>query len=143
MNPTHAAFFDLPEARILRSIVTRPEFLPQFELLSRLECPAVQAVIWDIEPLIEQFDPANRNRAIQSVGALIGDVLTARGFRIARDSRGEKKRGRVRKARFVKSGTIWELPAHAESRDPDFEKTMEIADEIMDEYRDTLSALAQ
>jgi putative addiction module antidote len=27
--------------------------------------------------------------------------------------------------------------------DPDFEKTMETADEIMDEYRDTLAALAK
>jgi putative addiction module antidote len=27
--------------------------------------------------------------------------------------------------------------------DPDFERTMEIADEIMDEYRDTLAALAK
>ena len=27
--------------------------------------------------------------------------------------------------------------------DPDFEKTMEIVDEIIDEYRDTLSALAK
>jgi putative addiction module antidote len=27
--------------------------------------------------------------------------------------------------------------------DPDFEKTIEIADEIMDEYRDTLAALAK
>ena len=27
--------------------------------------------------------------------------------------------------------------------DPDFEKTMEIADEIMDEYEDTLAALAK
>jgi putative addiction module antidote len=27
--------------------------------------------------------------------------------------------------------------------DPDFEKTMEIAEEIMDEYRDTLTALAK
>ena len=26
--------------------------------------------------------------------------------------------------------------------DPDFEKTMNIADEVMDEYRDTLAALA-
>ena len=143
MNPTHAAFFDRPEAKVLASIVVRPENIPQFELLSRLECPAVQAVIWDIEPIIEKFDPATRNRAIQSVGALIGDLLIARGFRIARDSRGEKRRGRVRKARFVKSGTIWELPSHAEKRDPDFEKTMEIADEIMDEYRDTLAALAK
>ena len=27
--------------------------------------------------------------------------------------------------------------------DPDFEQTMEIADEVMDEYRDTLAALAK
>ena len=27
--------------------------------------------------------------------------------------------------------------------DPDFEKTMQIADEIMDEYRDTLATLAK
>ena len=27
--------------------------------------------------------------------------------------------------------------------DPDFEKTMDLADEIMDEYRDTLAALAK
>jgi putative addiction module antidote len=27
--------------------------------------------------------------------------------------------------------------------DPDFERTMEIAEEIMDEYRDTLAALAK
>jgi len=27
--------------------------------------------------------------------------------------------------------------------DPDFEKTMDIADEVMDEYRDTLAALAK
>jgi putative addiction module antidote len=27
--------------------------------------------------------------------------------------------------------------------DPDFEKTMNIADEVMDEYRDTLAALAK
>jgi len=27
--------------------------------------------------------------------------------------------------------------------DPDFERTMEIADELMDEYRDTLAALAK
>jgi len=27
--------------------------------------------------------------------------------------------------------------------DPDFEKTMNLADEIMDEYRDTLAALAK
>ena len=32
---------------------------------------------------------------------------------------------------------------HALPYDPDFEKTIEIADQVMDEYRDTLAALAK
>jgi hypothetical protein len=141
MNPSHAAFFDRPEAKPLKQALTRPELLPQYELLSRLEMPAVQAAIWDIEPIIEQFDPATRNHAIQSSGALIGDLLTARGFRIARDSRGEKKRGRVRKARFVKSGTIWELPS--EAANSHHEKVAAIMDDLMVRYRSTLTELAK
>ena len=41
---------------------------------------------------------------------------------------------------------ITELPGggfQALPYDPDFEKTMEIVDEIIDEYRDTLAALAK
>ncbi|KQP94142.1 hypothetical protein ASF60_13655 [Methylobacterium sp. Leaf113] len=141
MNPSHAAFFERPEARLLKDKLTRPEMLPQYELLSRLEIPAVQAAIWDIEPILEQFDPATRNYAIQSSGALIGDIMASRGFRIARDARGEKRRGRVRKARFVKSGTIWELPMQAD--DDHRKKVASIMDDIMIRYRDTLAELAK
>lgn len=41
---------------------------------------------------------------------------------------------------------ITELPGggfQATPYDPDFEQTMQIADEIMDEYKDTLAALAK
>jgi putative addiction module antidote len=41
---------------------------------------------------------------------------------------------------------ITELPGggfQALPYDPDFERTMEIADEVMDKYRDTLAALAK
>lgn len=41
---------------------------------------------------------------------------------------------------------VTELPGggfQALPYDPDFEKTMEIVDEIIDEYRDTLAALAK
>jgi hypothetical protein len=141
MNASHAAFFERPEAQSLKQALTRPEILPQYELLCRLEMPAVQAVVWDIEPIIEQFDPVTRNHAIQSAGALIGDLLTARGFRIARDSRGEKKRGRVRKARFVKSGTVWELPSEATSEHR--KKVAAIMEDIMVRYRSTLTELAK
>lgn len=141
MNASHAAFFDRSEARSLKDTLTRPEMLPQYELLSKLEIPAIQAVIWDIEPIIETFDAGTRNHAIQSSGALIGELLTARGFRIARDANGEKRRGRVRKARFVKSGTIWELPAQpgGEHRD----KVAAIMEDIMVRYRTTLTELAK
>jgi hypothetical protein len=141
MNPSHAAFFERPEAQPLKEALNRPELLPQYELLSRIEMPAVQAAVWDIEPIIEKLDPAIRNHAIQSSGALIGDLLSARGFRIARDSRGGKKRGRVRKARFVKSGTIWELPSDAANSHR--EKVAAIMDDIMVRYRSTLTELAK
>lgn len=141
MNASHAAFFERPDAQSLKEALTRPELVPQYELLSRLEMPAVQAAIWDIEPIIEQFDPAIRNHAIQSAGALIGDLLTSRGFRIARDSRGEKRRGRVRKARFVKSGTIWEPPAEGDSDHR--RKVAAIMEKIIVDYRTTLTELAK
>lgn len=141
MNASHAAFFDRPEARPLKEALTRPEMLPQYELLSKLEIPAVQAAVWEIEPIIEKFDDGTRNHAIQSSGALIGELLSARGFRIARDARGEKRRGRVRKARFVKSGTIWELPAQPGSEHRT--KVEAIMDEIMVRYRTTLTELAK
>ena len=141
MNASHAAFFDRPEAAPLKEIVIRHEKIPQYELLSRLDIPAVQAVVWDIEPIIESFDPATRNHAIQSTGALIGDLLTARGFRVARDARGEKRRGRVRKAKFVKSGTIWELPVGSDNGHA--EKVAAIMDTIMERYRNTLTELAK
>ena len=141
MNRSHAAFFERPEAKPIEKALTRPEVIPQYELLSRLEIPAVQAVVWDIEPMLEGFDEATRNHAIQSSGALIGDILTKRGFRIARGRRGEKKRGRVRKARFVKSGTIWERPTDMESGHR--ERFDAIVEDIMVRYRSTLEELAK
>jgi hypothetical protein len=141
MNRTHAAFFKRPEAPRIKEILTRPELVQQYELLSRIELPAVQAVVWDLEPLLEGLDEAARNHAIQSSGALIGDILTERGFRIARGRRGEKKRGRVRKARFVKSGTIWEPPPERQS---EHRKRFDaIVEDIMVRYRTTLEELAK
>jgi hypothetical protein len=141
MNPSHAAFFERPEGKPIKKILTRPELVAQYELLSRIEMPAVQAVVWEIEPILEGLDEATRNHAIQSSGALIGDILTKRGFRIARGRRGEKKRGRVRKARFVKSGTIWEPPVAAESNHR--ERFDAIVEDILVRYRTTLEELAK
>ena len=48
------------------------------------------------------------------------------------------KRGQQLHIVELSSGGFQALPY-----DPDFERTMEIADELMDEYRDTLAALAK
>jgi putative addiction module antidote len=48
------------------------------------------------------------------------------------------KRGQQLHITELEGGGFQALPY-----DPDFEKTMDIAEEIMDEYRDTLAALAK
>jgi putative addiction module antidote len=48
------------------------------------------------------------------------------------------KRGQVLHLTELAGGGFQALPY-----DPDFEKTLEIAEEIMDEYRDTLATLAK
>jgi len=48
------------------------------------------------------------------------------------------KRGQVLHITELAGGGLQLLPY-----DPDFEKTIEIADEVMDEYRDTLAVLAK
>jgi putative addiction module antidote len=48
------------------------------------------------------------------------------------------KRGQALHVTELAGGGLQLLPY-----DPDFEKTIEIADEVMDEYRDTLAVLAK
>lgn len=141
MNPAHHAFFERPEGQPLKEILTRAELIPQYELLSRIEIPAIQAAVWEIEPLLEGCDDKTRNFAIQSSGALIGQILSSRGFRISRDHAGEKRRGRVRKSRFIKTGTIWERPSEASSSNDD--RVRAILDKLFVNYRTTLGALAK
>lgn len=140
MNASHSAFFDRPEGRCFKDVLTREAFIPQFELLSKIELPAVQAAVFELDPLIEQLDAAARPYAIQSSGALIGDILSRRGFRIARDPKGEKRRGRVRQSRFVKTGTIFEKLV---GRPSDDERVRDIVEDLMVRYRSTLEALAR
>lgn len=141
MNANHSSFFERPDGAKIEAVVRRPELISQYVLLSRLGIPAIQAVVWDIEPVIANYDEKTRNFAIQSTGALIGEILSFRGFQIARDENGEKRRGRVRKARFVKTGTVWEEPANND--DPKRAKIRAIMDQLLVEYRDTLTALAK
>ena len=50
----------------------------------------------------------------------------------------ELKRGQILHVTELAGGGFQVLPYN-----PDFEKTMEIANEVMDQYRDTLAALAK
>jgi putative addiction module antidote len=62
------------------------------------------------------------------------------GFILPRDlmQRLDLKRGQQLHITELAGGGFQALPY-----DPDFEKTMDIAEEVMDEYRDTLAALAK
>jgi hypothetical protein len=141
MNANHRQFFERESWMPLRDALTNGEMIPQYELLSRIGLPAVQAAVWTIEPLLEGLDEKTRNFAIQSSGALIGDVLTQRGYRIARDARGAKRRGQVRKSRFIRTGTIFERPEGPASAHD--QRVREIMDDLMVRYRSTLEALAK
>jgi putative addiction module antidote len=62
------------------------------------------------------------------------------GFILPRElmQRFDLKRGQQLHLTEVAGGGFQALPY-----DPDFEETLDLADEIMDEYRDTLAALAK
>lgn len=141
MNANHRKFFESAKWIPLREALADERMLLQYQLLSRIGLPAVQAAVWKIEPAIESLDESARRFAIQSSGALIGDVLTQHGFRIARDARGAKRRGQVRKAKFIRTGTIFEEVEHANT--PKDVRVREIMDELMVKYRSTLEALAK
>lgn len=141
MKPNHASFFDRPEGRRFREIIEKPEMIPQYELLSRIELPPVQAVVWELDPLLDALDATSRNFAAQSTGALIGQRLAERGFRVARDSKGRPRRGRIRKSRFIRTGTIFEEAPRERHAKP--EDVRRILDDLMVKYRSTLEALSK
>jgi len=141
MNHAHLAFLDRPEGRRLATVIRQPELLRVYEEFAFAEVPPVQAIIREIEPILGELDARTRRYAAQSCGALIGEILTARGYRIAKGPRGENRRGRVRRSRFIKTGMLFEAPR--ESTDPHFEEAMRIAREAMVKYRDVFEALAK
>lgn len=141
MRPNHASFFERPEGMPLRDIIANPQMLPQYELLSRIELPPVQAIVWELDPLLASLDPATRSFAAQSTGALIGQILGERGYQVARDPKGKPRRGRIRKSRYIRTGTIFEKASPRREAKP--EDVRRILDELMVTYRSTLEALAK
>lgn len=80
------------------------------------------------------------NMRVAAMKIEIKKIGNSDGLILPRDAmeRFDLKRGQQLHLTELAGGGFQALPY-----DPDFEKTMEIADEIMDEYRDTLSALAK
>lgn len=70
---------------------------------------------------------------IKKIGNSDGVILSREAM-----ERFDLKRGQQLHLTELAGGGFQALPY-----DPDFEKTMEVANEIMDEYRDTLAALAK
>lgn len=77
--------------------------------------------------------PAKMKIEIKKIGNSDGLILPKELMQ-----RLDLKRGQELHVTELAGGGLQLLPY-----DPDFEKTMQIADEIMDEYRDTLAVLAK
>lgn len=80
------------------------------------------------------------NRTVHRMKIEIKKIGNSDGLILPRElmQRLDLKRGQQLHVTELAGGGFQALPY-----DPDFEKTMDIAEEIMDEYRDTLAALAK
>jgi antitoxin MazE len=85
------------------------------------------------------YEPYNSARGI-AMKIEIKKIGNSDGLILPRElmQRFDLKRGQLLHVTELAGGGFQALPY-----DPDFEKTVEIADEVMDEYRDTLAALAK
>jgi hypothetical protein len=141
MNATHKAFLQTPIGQKISHIASDPKFLSEYKLCTRIGLPAIQASIWDIEAIIAPLDRKTQMLAAQAAGAQIGEILTAEGYRVSRHSNGNAVYLRLKKARIVKTGTVFEEPPS--SANPVFAKGLEIAERAMKTYHNALSELAK
>ena len=142
MNQTHIAFLARAEGQKIAAVIRDRDLLRAYEEFSHAEMPPVQAIVREIEPLLAEMDAKTRRYAIQSCGALVGEILTQHGYRIMRGPRGENRRGRIRHSRFIKTGTLFER-IEKPHQDPHHEEAMRIARDVMVQYRATFEALAK
>jgi hypothetical protein len=141
MNASHTAFLARADGQKLAAIVSQPELIRAYEEFSYAEMPPVQAIVREVEPILAEMDAATRRYAVQSCGALVGEILAKRGYRVMRGPKGENRRGRIRRSRFIKTGTLFEFKG--ERKDPNYEEAMRIAREAMVKYRVVFEALAK
>jgi hypothetical protein len=131
MHPRFEAYRDTSLGKTIERLAHQPERVIEYALLSRLEMPAVIALSWDVAPLLRGLSEADRRDAKQFCGAIVGDVMREHGYEIV-NPRGSAQAGGV-----FTYGAVWGLVGG------DNRRTTQIAAQVMDEYKDTLKALAK
>jgi hypothetical protein len=136
MHPRFEAYRKTELGQQIESIARREQHFYGYELLSWQKMPAVIAVARQIAPLLEGLTAAQRDEAKQFCGAAVGEVMREHGYEIV------NPRGSARASGVFTLGAVW---AHAATyaAPAEFAKTMHIAEELMGEYPDTLTALAK
>jgi hypothetical protein len=131
MHHRFEAYRSTSLGKAIERLAHQPERVIEYALLSRLDMPAVIALSWDVAPLLSGLSEADRRDAKQFCGATVGDIMREHGYEIV-NPRGSAQAGGV-----FTYGAVWG-PASDDDR-----RTRQIASEIMDEYKDTVKALAK
>ncbi len=129
MHPRFEAFRLKKLGKAIEAIARRPERLTEYKLLSRLGMPAVIALSWDVEPLLQNLADGERRDAKQFCGAVVGDIMRDHGYEIM-NPRGSAQAGGV-----FTFGAVWALAKNV--------KAMEIARRGFKKYAETYKALAK
>src|SRR5438552_1876418 len=131
MHSRFETYRDTTLGKAIEALARRPERLIEYRLLSRLEMPAVNALSWDVKPLLQDLTDSERRAAKQFCGAVVGDIMRENGYGIV-NPRGSAQSGGV-----FTLGAVW-APV-----DADHQRTMQIALGVMEEYKETFEALAK
>lgn len=131
MNPRFDTYRKTRLGKKIENLATQPYRRLEYGLLSRLGMPAVVALSWELAPLLAGLNEGDKRDAKQFAGAIVGDIMRDDGYEIV-NPRGSAQAGGV-----FTLGAVWAL-----SSDDDSE-TAKLASEIMDEYAETLTALAK
>jgi hypothetical protein len=131
MHPRFEAYRKDPLGKAIESLANKSQRPIEYVLLSRLNMPAVIALSWDVKPLLRNLSEAERREAKQFCGAVVGDIMRDRGYEIV-NPRGSAQAGGV-----FTLGAVWGLA------DADTKGTIQVASDVMDEYKATLKELAK
>lgn len=146
MNPAYAEFVKTDIGQRLVKIAGDPQHLYGYRLMSRLGIPAIQAIAWEVKPLLQAIDDQRaRDFAKQFLGALVGEQMRDAGFEIAKDKKGKERRGAVPGGGVFSRGAIWR-PVGGwpnESEDENLKRGLDIAEEAIGNYRSALTELAK